>query len=158
MTTRRVLIIEKSCVEADEAAREILRRAVEAADAEAEVRRLPGVDEAVRAAAEEGWHADLVLVCQHWTREYTERDVLTLLRAFPLARIVCCYGPWCASDGRSGTAWPPAVRVPLDEAAARIRQEFEVLAGRCPPLPLTASRDEIFAYSGAEPERVLHLP
>ncbi|HUG90751.1 MAG TPA: hypothetical protein VML55_07960 [Planctomycetaceae bacterium] len=152
MRSRRVLILGQGA----EPDVEPIDRAVEAADADAEIRRAGTLAEAVRLASEGAWHADLVVVCQLWSREYSEREVRALLRALPLARIVCCYGPWCESDGRSGSPWPLAARVPVREAAARIRREIDVLDGRCPPLPLTASRDEIFAFDQHTPAGTVH--
>jgi hypothetical protein len=132
---------EMSCVE---------RRVKEFARQAADVRIASGVAEAIAKCAADAWHADLVIVCQLWPDEYTPADLRDLLRAFPLARLVCGYGPWCASDGRTRDVWPLAVRVPAEFVARRIDLELEVLAGdRWPlplPLPLTASRDEIFAF------------
>jgi len=42
--------------------------------------------------------------------------------------------------------WPLAVRVPAEFGARRIDLELQVLSGDRWPLPLTASRDEIFAF------------
>jgi hypothetical protein len=92
------------------------------------------------------WFANLVLVCQHWPDEFSEPDVRRLLTRHPLARIVCCYSPWCESDGRTRTTWPLAVRVPIRCAVERIDRELEVLGDKRAPLPLTASRDEIFRF------------
>jgi hypothetical protein len=114
------------------------------------LRRAGSIADALRVASQDGWQPDLLVVCQHWSHEYTRHDVATLIQILPLVRIVCCYGPWCGSDGRSGTAWPLAVRVPITQGPARIARELEVIAGRRPPLPLTAARDEIFAFD--------HLP
>jgi hypothetical protein len=89
---------------------------------------------------------DLILACQHWPDEYTAAEVELLIARFPLARIVCCYGPWCVSDGRTRNYWPAAVRVPIEVAPDRIRLESRVIAGEIPPLPLTAGLDEVFAF------------
>ncbi len=91
----------------------------------------------------EPWFPDLVVVCQHWPDEYSERDVRGLFEASPLARVLCCYGPWCASDGRRRDIWPPVVRVPVRQVSRRIAGELAVWAGTRPALPLTASRDEM---------------
>jgi hypothetical protein len=128
---------EMSCVE---------RRVEELARHAGDVRIASGVAEAIAKCAAGGWHADLIIACQLWPDEYAPGDLRALLRAFPLARLVCCYGPWCASDGRTRDVWPLAVRVPAEFAARRIDLELEVLAGDRWPLPLTASRDEIFAF------------
>jgi hypothetical protein len=45
--------------------------------------------------------------------------------------------------------------VPAAFAAQRIAIEFEVLAGTRWPLPLTASRDEIFLF---DPEQAIEAP
>jgi hypothetical protein len=103
------------------------------------------VDAAVR-IVNDGKSADLVVVCQHGPDEYSASDVRRLLSALPLARIVCCYGPWCASDGRTRDIWPPAVRVPASLAAGRFERELAVLRGEIAPLPLTASLDEIYEF------------
>jgi hypothetical protein len=110
---------------------------------------LKGIPQSAVGPAGEDWFPDLVIACQHWPDEYTERDVLRLIGLFPLARIACCYGPWCQADGRRRDIWPLAVRVPVELAAERIDRELEVLAGRRRPLPLTASRDEVFLFDAA---------
>lgn len=98
---------------------------------------------------DEPWFPELVIVCQHLPDEFTTAEVHRLIGLFPLARLVCCYGPWCASDGRTRDLWPLAVRVPVELGPERIRRELEVLSGRRRPLPLTASRDEIFLFDNA---------
>jgi hypothetical protein len=72
-----------------------------------------------------------------------------------LARLICCYGPWCASDGRTRDVWPLSIRVPTALASRRIDLELEVLTGTRWPLPLTASRDEIFLF---DPEQAIEAP
>jgi hypothetical protein len=89
--------------------------------------------------------ADLIVVAQSWSDQYTPADVAALLSAAPLARVLCVYGRWCDSDGRTRDVWPLAVRVPVAEFETRLRRELEVLERTLPPLPLTASRTEIFA-------------
>ncbi len=131
------------------------RRVEELARDAADVRIAATVADALAKSAADGWHADLVIVCQHWPDEYTAAEVRAVLRAFPLARLVCCYGSWCSSDGRTRDVWPLAVRVPAEWAARRIALELEVLAGTRWPLPLTASRDEIFLF---DPEMGIETP
>jgi hypothetical protein len=122
------------------------RRVEELAREAADVRIAANVSFALAKSAADGWHADLVVVCQHGPDEYTAAEVRAVLRAFPLARLVCCYGAWCSSDGRTRDVWPLAVRVPAEWAARRIDLELEVLAGARWPLPLTAARDEIVLF------------
>jgi hypothetical protein len=108
-----------------------------------------GIAELAARSTDDGWFPELVIVCQHGSDEFAEPDVHRLIGLFPLARLVCCYGHWCASDGRTRDIWPLAVRVPVDAATERVRRELDVLSGRRPPLPLTASRDEIFLFDNA---------
>jgi hypothetical protein len=122
------------------------RRVEELARDNCDVRIFSNVSEALANASVNTWHPDLVIVCQQWPDEYTTADVRQLLGAFPLARLICCYGAWCASDGRTRDVWPLSSRVPATFAARRIDLELEVLAGTRWPLPLTASRDEIFLF------------
>lgn len=90
---------------------------------------------------------DLVIVCQSWPDEFPATEVTTALGRWPLALWVCCYGAWCASDGRTRLIWPISVRVPVDEAENRLNHVWRVLTEqRDEPLPLTASRDEAFEF------------
>ncbi len=93
------------------------------------------------------WFPDLVVVLQHWSDEFPLEQIHSTLASFPLARWVCCYGTWCESDGRNRPdTWPTGVRVPMRRAIARVRRELQVLDGTADPLPLTASRDETYAF------------
>ncbi|MGE3317511.1 MAG: hypothetical protein AB7O26_20550, partial [Planctomycetaceae bacterium] len=94
----------------------------------------------------EGRHPDLLVVVQHAPDEFPRADVAELFRLAPLARWICCYGPWCESDGRNRDLWPPGSRVPFHGFRARLHREVAVLRGERAPLPLTASRDEIFEF------------
>ncbi len=89
---------------------------------------------------------DLIVVCQHWPDEFCRADAGWLLTAFPTARLICCYGAWCASDGRTRETWPLAVRVPVEAFPDRLQRELQVIAGEAAPLPPTAARDEVFAF------------
>ena len=119
----------------------------------AEARSVRSIAEAAERCGHGGWHPDLVVVWQHWPDEFSPSEVDRLFRKFPLARFICCYGAWCASDGRTRSIWPLAVRVPLSEAEDRLCRELAVLRGELAPLPLTASRDEIFAFDTSEATR-----
>lgn len=92
---------------------------------------------------------DVVIVCQLWPDEFTRNDIEWLFARFPLAAVLVCCGSWCDSDGRNRHLWPPAVRVPAAASAAVIRRVWEeAVAGR-PPLPATASIEEVFARQHA---------
>lgn len=89
--------------------------------------------------------SDLCVVFQSWPDEIPVRTAHALIAACSAGRLICCQGAWCASAGRTRATWPPAVCVPIEQLASRIAFELDVLAGRHPPLPATASRDEAFA-------------
>lgn len=101
-----------------------------------------------------GWFPDLVIALQAWPDQFTVSEVEQLISLCPLARILCCFGPWCDSDGRTRSIWPPGVRVPAASIASRLKHEAALLANSgdvAPPLPLTASRTEIFEFDFARP-------
>ncbi|HLJ12371.1 MAG TPA: hypothetical protein VKU82_14345 [Planctomycetaceae bacterium] len=118
---------------------------------------------AVRAAADftdlrrmvsENWLPDLVVVCQAWPEQFSEAEFRELFALCPLARIVCLFGPWCDSDGRTNSIWPAAVRVPVAAARGRLARELDGLqseSAACLPLPLTASRSEVFEFDFDRP-------
>lgn len=90
---------------------------------------------------------DVVIVCQAWPDEFSASEVSTAISRWPLSVWVCCYGAWCASDGRTRSIWPVSVRVPVNEAAARLDHVWDIVVKqRGSPLPLTASRDEVFEF------------
>lgn len=94
---------------------------------------------------------DLVVVCQSWPDEFPASEVSAALGRWPLAQWVCCYGAWCDSDGRSRLTWPLSVRVPAHEAARRLGHVWQIVCKqRGEPLPITASRDEAFAFDHSE--------
>jgi hypothetical protein len=95
--------------------------------------------------------ADLWIVCQSWPDEFSPAAVRRIVGDCAAARLVCVYGAWCASEGRSRTSWPPAVRVPVSEFTARLRFELGVIDGRVAPLPITAARDECFSVRVQSP-------
>jgi hypothetical protein len=89
---------------------------------------------------------DLVVACQSWPDEYPPDEVDELIARLPVARWICCFGLWCEAIGRTRSAWPLATCVPARNAASRIRAETEVIGGTRNALPVTASRDETFAF------------
>lgn len=144
-----LLLIGRSDTAEMQPIRAFLAREVATADR----RMAADLDTALRLVHAENWFPDLVVVLQNWPDEYSRRDIESLIVTLPLARIVCCYGVWCDSDGRTRALWPPAVRIPVTAATSRLRHELELLRGeRCGPvLPLTAGREEIFAYDHGQP-------
>jgi hypothetical protein len=127
----------------------------EFADVVAAVRALPGVQQPLLMAdtlnrAVDSWAREpqLVIVCQSWSDEYTSAEILSLYRRWPLSRVVCVAGAWCAADGRTRQAWPLALRVMCWGAAERVAREWHGLPAT--RLPWTATREEIvlFDYGG----------
>jgi len=104
------------------------------------------ITEAGDVAKQPGWFPDLVVVCQNRSDEFSQADGNRLLSLFPLARWICCFGVWCESDGRNRDIWPTAIRIPARCAIYRIRHELAIIRGEASPLPLTASRDEVFGF------------
>jgi hypothetical protein len=105
-----------------------------------------------------GWHPDLIVILQSWPDQFSENDVHKLLALCPLARIICCFGPWCVSDGRTRSIWPLAVRIPVAAARGRLAGELALLENHedsSVPLPLTASRAEIFENDYSRPSDTL---
>ena len=90
--------------------------------------------------------AQLTIVLQSSSDQYSAPAVNQLIGRTLFHRLLCCYGPWCESDGRSRNSWPDAVRVPLRLAESVIEQEFRRIQIGTPPIPPTSSRDEIFAH------------
>lgn len=119
------------------------------ASALAESRRLAAADPAI----------GLVVVLLGWSDEFAPAEIHELLSLFPLARLICCGGAWCDSDGRTRDIWPGGSRVRVELAPARIARVLALLSGaatatngleHASPLPLTASRGEAFEYDFSE--------
>jgi hypothetical protein len=118
------------------------------------IREATGAHDLAALVGAEGWHPDLIVVLQSWPDQFSENDVHKLLALCPLARIVCCFGPWCDSDGRTRSIWPLAVRIPIAAARGRLIRELALLDNDndpAAPLPLTASRAEIFDNDSRAP-------
>ncbi len=99
-----------------------------------------------------GWFPDLVIALHAWPDQFSVSDAGELISLCPLARVLCCFGPWCDSDGRTRAIWPLGVRVSAAGFASRFEHEVDFLANRREaggPLPLTASRTEIFEFDFA---------
>lgn len=92
-------------------------------------------------------HPDLLVIVQTWPDEFHFTDVLALPGFGPFSRVICCYGPWCVSDGRNRQDFPLAVRVPLEQFRSALGDEWQQLTKPDEvhsPLPWTAGRDEVF--------------
>jgi hypothetical protein len=98
----------------------------------------------------------LIIVLQSWSNEVSSAEAESLLSFAPLTRMVVCYGAWCESDGRNHQIWPPSVRVPVWGARSRIAQEWRLIQDPAVtfPVPLTASRDDVFVAEIPEVAKV----
>ncbi len=95
----------------------------------------------------QGEFPDLLVVVQTWSDQFPFHQFLELPGFGPLSRVICCYGPWCVSDGRSRQDWPLGLRVPVEHFGAALRREIpQLLAPQfaAAPIPWTAGRDEMF--------------
>jgi hypothetical protein len=111
-----------------------------------DVREFRGLSELITDGPGDGFFPDLVLLCQRWRDEYSAREVRDALAAFPVARWICVFGAWCESEGRHGSRWPMAVRIPVGFVGTRLATEAAVVQGDIPALALTAARDEVFEF------------
>ena len=107
---------------------------------------VPSVPDAINAIVTDRLTPDLLLVLQAWPEQHPHAECEHLLKLAPLARCICCCSPWCESEGRNCDTWPLAIRVPMDAAIWRLRHEIRVLKNVDRPLPITAGRDETFAF------------
>ena len=116
-----------------------------------EIREFPKLSDLIARVPAEGYFPDLVIVCQHWRDEYAAELVRKAFEILPLARWICVSGAWCESEGRHGSRWPAAVRVPMSGWENRLALEANVVRGNTPALALTAARDEIFEFDSRLP-------
>jgi len=89
---------------------------------------------------------ELVIIGQSYSDEYAPADVERLIVRFPLARIICAFGPLCQADGRRRAIWPLSIRVPEWAFAQRLEHEVAVLRSSAAALPLTATREETVRF------------
>jgi len=103
------------------------------------------IEEALIAGLAERLLADIVVVLQAFSDEYSAADAGQLIGRMLFRRVLCCYGPWCLSDSRTHEIWPVVARVSVASAWSVIAQEVRnVRAGLPAMLPMAAS-EEVFA-------------
>lgn len=94
--------------------------------------------------------ADLVLVLQNTSEEFSPVEVNQLIGRMLFGRILCCYGPWCLADGRAHDIWPVSIRVPVESAEEVIGQELRAIRqGQAALFPMSAA-EEVFSYRVAQ--------
>jgi|GEM_PF-968704 len=88
---------------------------------------------------------DFVIVLQSCSGEFAQHEINELIGRCLFGRIVCCYGPWCAADGRSHELWPVAFRIPAASAASLIELELLGFQTDTPAMFPMSAGEEIFA-------------
>jgi hypothetical protein len=89
--------------------------------------------------------SQIIIVLQAYSDQYGTKTVNRLIEQTIGTRLLCCYGPLCASDGRSHDIWPPALRIPVEKFREFLQLETDRIDSKQPPLPPTASGEELFA-------------
>lgn len=111
-----------------------------------DIREFSGLKTFNEAGLTADYFPDLILVAQRFRDESSAEEVRRAFETFPVARFICVSGAWCESEGRHGSRWPMAVRIPLRFLEIRLATEAAVVEGKTPALPLTAARDEVFDF------------
>jgi hypothetical protein len=98
----------------------------------------------------------LLILCPSRPGEIDEREVFSLRRAAPLARVCAVLPSWCEGETRSGRPWPGVWRIYQQDWPQRGARELAALAAGRPTvwnLPATATAEEQLL---AEMELVAH--
>lgn len=90
--------------------------------------------------------ADGVIVFQSTSDQFAIGDIHRLVGTMLFGRVLCCYGPWCVSDGRSHDLWPVALRVDAHSAIPIIASELEAFRRDLIPISPMAASEEVLAY------------
>ena len=101
------------------------------------------IQEAVAAGLAERIPADVVVVLQAFSDEYSAADAGQLIGRMLFGRVLCCYGPWCISDGRTHDIWPVVVRVSVGSAWSVLEQEVRNIRAGVPALLPMAAAEEV---------------
>ncbi|HIF00453.1 MAG TPA: hypothetical protein EYG03_29545 [Planctomycetes bacterium] len=89
---------------------------------------------------------EMTVVLQSWSDEFSQSDVNHLIGRTLFQRLLCCFGPWCESDGRNRAVWPDALHVSVRLAESVIAAELHRIDSGGPSIPPTLARDEVFAH------------
>lgn len=107
------------------------------------------IKEAVEAGLAERIPADVVVVLQAFSDEYSVADAGELIGRMLFGRVLCCYGPWCISDGRTHDIWPVVARVSVGSAWSVLQQEGRNIRAGVPALLPMAAAEEVFVHRAA---------
>jgi hypothetical protein len=96
----------------------------------------------------------LIVVAQSRPGQFSARQIESLHRAAPLARLICLLGSWCEGETRSGRPWPGVERIYWHELPAKMAAivEGECGGGTSPRLPRTATVTERLLAIRSKPE------
>jgi hypothetical protein len=104
------------------------------------------IQDALTAGLGEQFPADVVIVLLEFSDEYSAADAGQLIGRMLFRRVLCCYGPWCLSDGRTHEIWPVVARVSVSSAWSILQHEIRnIRAGVDALLPMAAA-EEVFAH------------
>ena len=107
------------------------------------------IPEAVDACLADRLLADVVVVLQAFSDEYSAADAGLLVGRMLFGRVLCCYGPWCISDGRTHDIWPVVARVSVGSAWSVLEQEVRHIRTGVPALLPMAAAEEVFVHRAA---------
>ena len=125
--------------------------------------------EAMEAVQHPSLPPELVIVAHARPGQFSQRDIETIHRLAPLARLAVLAGSWCEGEMRTGHPWPGVLRLYWHQGAARLR---ELLTDSCPlwshprtatdverlldlPAPLVAGKQKLIAI-GTESSIAYH--
>ena len=108
------------------------------------------ISEAIDAGLADRMLADVVVVLQAFSDEYSAADAGQLIGRMLFGRVLCCYGPWCMSDGRTHDIWPVVARVSVGSAWSVLEQEVRNIRAEVPALLPMAAAEEVFVHRAAK--------
>lgn len=107
------------------------------------------IEDAITAGLGDGMAAEMVVVLQAHSDEYSAASAGQLIGRMLFGRVLCCYGPWCISDGRTHDIWPVVARVSVGSAWSVLQQEVrDIRIGVRALLPMAAA-EEVFIHRAA---------
>ena len=108
--------------------------------------KYPTIQKALEAGLGQQSESEFTIVLQSSPEQFAQPDIELLLGRTIMSSIVCCYGPWCESAGRSAAHWPQAIRLPARIAASSIVRQLQKLARGHAPLSSLAAPEEAFSF------------
>ena len=110
------------------------------------VHEFSGIDQAIDAGLAETIPADIVLVLQEFSDQYSLPESHQLIGRMMFGRVFCCYGPWCQADGRSHDIWPVSTRIAVASAETIVSMELDAFSAGLPPQSPMSAAEEVFVH------------